>query len=128
MKLPQSYKLWARLSRFHRNLKGNYSCTEALLKEAHCLTTNIHVYKSQGTWITEGPSLEYWISDAMDAPIGSEAEIFSGDLPNEIWTMVFKNLLQHDLSSCLRVSCKVCVPYHAIRVLNMLIDFETVVV
>ncbi|KAI4128666.1 MAG: hypothetical protein LQ347_004071 [Umbilicaria vellea] len=101
-----SYKLWARLSRFHRNLKGNYSCTEALLKEAHCLTTNIHVYKSQGTWITEGPSLEYWISDAMDAPIGSEAEIFSGDLPNEIWTMVFKNLLQHDLSSCLRVSCK----------------------
>lgn len=106
---PRRYsRLRARLSKLHRKLKGDFSCTEAHLIEARRRTTNNHTYKTPGTWISETPSLVYVISDAMDTPIGTPAEIFSVYLPNELWTMIFKNLSQHDLSLCLRVSHKVC--------------------
>lgn len=107
MKIPQLSKLRTRLSKLRRNLKGDFSCEEALLIEARRLATNNYIYGNPGTWIEESLSLEYKIADAIDAPIGTLAEIFSIGLPNEIWTMVFENLGQHDLTSCLKVSHKV---------------------
>ena len=89
------------------NLKREISPKNARSVEAnHSLEDN--VYNGPDAPISKGPSTEHQITDAIGNPIGSLAKIFSADLPSEIWTMVLKNLSQHDQCSCLRVCRKVC--------------------
>ena len=110
MKISLLSKLQFSASNFGRKLKMDFSFKEALWFKPRCPSPKIYVYhcREPQPCIEEGPSLEYVIADAIETPIGTLAEIFSVDLPNEIWTLVFEKLSQHDLPSCLRVSRKVC--------------------